>query len=122
MFINDRNIVAVMTSLRDQFKEVNNTVDFPQTPFFKVATRLRDQLMERDFNKEMAEDVIANMDIQVDPAFCDTDEKLELLNDLVDNMAEMIYKSYEAYKIEFSRWEVFIKMIEGADIKLTVND
>ena len=113
------NLVKIMTDLRDQLAEVNNTVDFTQIPYFAVAVRLRDQLMERGFEKEMAEDVIASMDINVDPAFCDTDEKRELLDDVVDTMAEMIYKSYEAYKTEFSRWGVFIKMIEGANITLT---
>ena len=109
--------LQVVNQLIDMMKEIN---DYPvaKYPSFRVMVYLRNKLVDLGFDVDTANMVMATMDVVIPLEYSENDELMQGVFRLADEMAILFMRSHKEAMIEFGSVEVFLKMIEGANLKI----
>lgn len=109
--------LQVLNQLIDMMKEVNKK-PVTEYPAFMVFVYLRNKLIELGLDAEIANRVMAAMDVMVPMEFAHDADLMQGVFNLADEMAILIINTHKAMMTEFDSVEVFLKLIEGAHIKI----
>ena len=94
-----------------------NKHEVTEFPAFKARLRLRDNLIELGFDKDLANRAAASIDIEVPVEFNEDDGLMDKLFAVVDEMAVLIDKFHKASET-FGSEEIFVKLLDGANLKI----
>lgn len=109
--------LGLAKQLTEQIKSLNEQ-NIADMPTFKVMVHLRDKLIEFGFDNNLANRIVAAMDIQIPNIF--NDETMEAVYELADEMATLTKNMRDAVVVEFgSSDDILLSMMKDASIKFT---
>lgn len=110
------------TEILKELKGIFGNIDASMlvtSPNFSAIIALRNGLIERDFTREEANMIIAKVKITIPMDIFDDAEDKELIFEIVDLLADMITEMWALFKPELDSFDLFVQMVDGANLEIT---
>ncbi len=109
---------GMLNHLNNTFGELAEQ-DISKFPTFLVIVAMRNALMERNFTNDEASQIVSKMKIELPTDLFEDEDDERITYEIVDSMVKMIAGFHLILMTELDSFDLFLNMIDGANLELT---
>ena len=109
---------SMLNQLNDMFTGMAD-LDISTLPTTLVIVAMRNALVERNFTNDEACQIVSKMKIELPVDLFDDEDDKRITYELVDSMVKMIAGFHLVLMTELNSFDLFLNMIDGANLELS---